>query len=121
MKRYKNLSFAYSFEIITGFTITLLIIIWGPYTIALLSIFALRPFLLEVQNISPGDNYWYISYQLFKYTSIIIALCIIGIYFIDLFLLTENFLIENKERIIIVIPLFLLIHGILGLFSVKRT
>ena len=120
MKIYKNLLFAYSFEIIIGLTTTLLIIFWGPYAIGFLAFFGIRPLILETREISAQDNYWFLSYQLIKYSVFIISFIIIILYLIDNFFSKNDFLFQYRDRIITLFPILLLVHGILGLISLKR-
>lgn len=121
MKIYKNLLFAYSFEIIIGLTTSLLIIFWGTYALGFLAFLALRPLILETREITARDDYWFVSYQLMKYSIFIISFMIIGLYFVDKFILEKDLLFIYRNRIIILFPLLLFVHGILGLFSLKNS
>ena len=115
--KYKNLYFAYSIEIMFGLITSLLIIISGPMAISFLAFFAIRPFILKSEKLSPQDDYWYKSFRLGKLALIILSIIIIFFYLTSDFLLSNNVLNNYKERIIILIPLYLLVHGILGLIG----
>ncbi len=119
MRVYKNLLFAYSFEIIVGLTTVILIIFFGSQALAFLAFFALRPLILDTIEISGEDNYWFISYQLMKYSIFIISFIIILFYIIYRYFLDNSFLWQHRDRIIILFPFLLLVHGILGLISLK--
>ena len=121
MRIYKNLLFAYSFEIIFGLTTTLLVIFLVSYAIAFLAFFAVRPIILKTKEISAQDDYWFISYQLIRYSLFIISFIIIVLYVIYYFFLDKEFLFAYRDKIIVFFPLLLFIHGILGLFSLRRT
>ena len=113
--KYKNLLFAYSLEIVFGLITTFLIIIIGPKGIAFLALFAIRPFILEKEKISNLNEFWYYSFQLGKYALFILSVIIIGFYLINEFFLSENVLYNFRNRIIVLVPLYALIHGIIGL------
>jgi hypothetical protein len=119
MRVYKNLSFAYSFEIIVGLTTVLLIIFFGFPALSFLAFFALRPLLIETKEVSAEDHFWFISYQLMKYSIFVISFIIILFYIIYKFFLDYNFLWQHRDKIIMLFPFLLLVHGILGLFSLK--
>jgi hypothetical protein len=119
MKIYKNLLFAYSFEAIIGLTTSLLIILFGAYALGFLAFLALRPLILETREITARDDYWFVSYQLMKYSIFIISFIIIGLYLVEKFVLGEDLLFLYRNRIIILFPFLLFVHGILGLFSLK--
>ncbi len=113
--RYKNLPFAYSWEIIVGLITSLFIIIIGPNAIAFIALFAIRPLILEREKISNQNEFWYYSFQLGKYTLLILSIIIIGFYIVNEFILSEDLLYNIRDRISVLIPFYLLVHGILGL------
>ncbi len=121
MKIYKNLLFAYSFEIMVGLTTTLLIIFWDHYAIGFLAFFGIRPLILKTREISIQDNYWFVSYQLIKCSVFVISFLIIILYIIYKLFLEKDFLFLYRDRIITLFPLLLLVHGILGLVSQKKS
>lgn len=118
--KYKNLFFSFSLEFLIGLIITLLIIFTGPKSIILLALVAIRPFILERENISPQDEFWFYSFQLGKITLFILSFVIIVFYLIDEFLLNENLLYNYRDRIIILLPFYLFLHGLVGLFSLRN-
>jgi len=118
--KYKNLFFAYSLEFLVGLITILLIIFVGPKSIAFLALFAIRPFLLEREKILPQDEFWFYSFQLGKVTLFVLSFIIIISYLIDEFLISENFLFSYRDRITIFVPLYLFLHGVIGLFSLRN-
>jgi hypothetical protein len=118
--KYKNLFFSFSLEFLFGLITTLLIIFTGPKSIAFLALFAIRPFILERENITPQDDFWYYSFQLGKATLFILSFTIIIFYAIDEFLIDENFLFNYRDRIIIFILIYLFLHGVVGLISLRN-
>jgi hypothetical protein len=119
MKVYKNLLFAYSFEIMVGLTTTLLIIFIGSNAIGFIAFFAVRPLILDTKEISSGDDYWFVQYRLLKYSVLIISFIIIIYFLIYRFFLSNDFLFLHRDKIITLFPFLLSIHGILGLISLK--
>jgi len=119
MKVYKNLLFAYSFESMVGFTTTILIIFFGSYALGFLAFFAVRPLVMETKEISAKDDYWFISYQLIKYSVFILSFSIIILYFLLIIIQDNEFLFRHRDRIIILFPFLVFVHGVLGLFSLK--
>lgn len=118
--RYKNLLFAYSLEIMVGLITSLLIIIVGPNAIAFLALFAIRPFILERVKISNQDEFWFYSFQLGKYALFILSIIIIGIYLVNEFFLSEDVLYNFRDRINVLVPFYLLVHGIIGLITQRN-
>ncbi|QQS35634.1 MAG: hypothetical protein IPM56_15525 [Ignavibacteriales bacterium] len=118
--RYKNMFTAYSIEIAAGVIIILLIYFIDPNLIFLLSLFALRPLLLEKIEISLEDKFWCVSYEIGKYSLIATSFVIIILFLINEFLIDTSSI--NSESLIIlssIVPLYLLIHGITGLIFYK--
>ena len=74
--KYKNLFFSYSLEFLFGLSTTLLIVFLGPKSIVLLALFAIRPFILEKENITPQDEFWFYSFRLGKIALFILSLII---------------------------------------------
>ena len=118
--KYRNLLFAFSLEVIFGLITSLLIIIFGPNAIAFLVFFAIRPFMLEKEKISNQDEFWFYSFMLGKYALFILSLIIIGFYLVKQFLLPNEVLFNYRDRIIILVPFYLFVHGLLGLISKKK-
>jgi hypothetical protein len=118
--KYKNLFFSFSLEFLIGLIITLLIIFTGPKSIILLAILAIRPFILERESVTSQDEIWFYSYQLGKITLFILSFIIIAFYLIDELLFNENILVIYRDRTIVLLPLFLFLHGMVGLFSLRN-
>ena len=118
--KYKNLFFSFSIEFIFGLSTSLLIIFIGPKSIAFLALLAIRPFLLERENVTPQDEIWFYSYKLGKITLFMLSVIIIAFYMIDELLFNEDILFNFRDRIIVLLPLFLFLHGMVGLFSLRN-
>lgn len=118
--RYKNLVFAYSLEIMIGLVTSFLIIIIGPNAIAFIALFAMRPLILEREKISNQDKFWFYSFQLGKYTLFTLSIIIICFYLFNEFISSENILHNFRDRINLLIPLYLLVHGVIGLLFRKK-
>ena len=118
--KYKNLFFSYSLEFLFGLTTTFLIIFLGPKSIAFLALFAIRPFILERENVTPQDDFWYYSFQLGKITLFILSIIVIVFYLIDELFFIENIFFDHKDRIVALIPFYLFLHGFVGLLSLKK-
>ncbi len=119
MKVYKNLLFAYSFEIMVGLTTTLLIIFIGSNAIGFIAFFAVRPLMLDTKEISSGDDYWYVQYRLIKYSVFIVSFIIIITYLIYRLFLSNEIIFLQRDKIILMFPFLLFVHGFLGLISLK--
>ncbi len=119
MRVYNNLLFAYSFEVIVGLATVLLIIFFGPKALAFLAFFALRPLVIKTREVPAEDHFWFISYQLMKYSVFIVSFAVILFYIIYRAFLDSNFLWQHRDRLIVLFPFLLLVHGILGLISLK--
>ncbi|MCO6474226.1 MAG: hypothetical protein PHW27_08535 [Melioribacteraceae bacterium] len=115
--KYKNLFFAFSLEFLLGLSITLLIVFLGPKSIVFLALFAIRPFILERENITSQDDFWFYSFQLGKISLLVLSLIIIVLYLIDELFVNEDFLFHYTDRIIVLIPFYLFLHGLFGLIS----
>ena len=120
LMKYNNLFVAYSIEFVVVLLSIVLVILFGPKVIAFLALLALRPFILGREKLSDRDEFWHYSYTLGKYSLFLLAAIIIVFYFVNHFLLSNDIIFLFKDRIIILLPLFLFIHGILGLISLMN-
>ncbi len=119
--RYKNLFAAYLTEIIFGLIIILLIFLVDPDFVFLLALFTLRPFILERMEIDIEDKFWCASYEVGKRSIIATSITIIITFIIDeLFYTGEKIFIGSLVILALVIPVYLLIHGITGIIWCKR-
>ena len=97
--KYKNLFLAYSIEIIIGFLTSILIILFGAKALAFIALLAIRPFVLDKEQISPQDDFWYKSFQLGKNALIILSVIIIFFSIFVEMLNESNFLWINSNVI----------------------
>jgi hypothetical protein len=118
--KYKNLDLAYSLEIIIGLITAILIILISPKAFIFLAILSLRPFILDKEKISYHDEYWHASFKLGRDALMIMSVIILCTFILIDLLLDEDILFPNSDMILtILVPAFLIIHGILGIFNLK--
>ncbi len=75
--KYKNLTLAFLFEIVVGFGTILSISLLGYKGLAALAVLALRPFILEQEQIKDEKLYLQFSYKVLSNSLIIIFLMIV--------------------------------------------
>jgi hypothetical protein len=112
---YKNLKLAYQIEVAAAILTLIAIGTFGEIGIAAITVIALRPALLERTKITPEAIKMFYSVVM---NSIIITLLTLLAFFLS----TEYiFDIESDWRIIVILilPYFLLSHGIVGLIYYK--
>jgi len=116
MFRYKNLPHAFSYQIIWCLIWAILIFLYGYKGFIFMIFGALRPLVLKMEPISMEEKPWKMNYLILLYTVITISCLIIAFYIIDVFLLSNEFVVVNKPKILLtLVPAFILIHGIYGL------
>ena len=119
--KYKNLFLAYSTEVIVALLTLIFVTLLGVKAISFLALIALRRFILEREQLLPQNEFWYKSFNLGRNALIVLATIII---LLSVFLDIANqyeFILENKDRVLLLIlPLYILIHGILGIISLKK-
>ena len=115
--KYKNLDLAYSLEVFIGFVCALLIILISSKAFILLALISLRPFILDKEKISHHDEYWHTSFRLGRDALIIISILIICAIILVELLLNENMILPKIDIILtMLVPVFLIVHGIIGIF-----
>lgn len=113
--KYKNLNIAFLIEILIGFGTILSISLIGYKGLSALVILALRPFVLEREEIKDEKSYLKFSYKILSSSLIIIFLMIISIFIIIQFIPKWTAKLPPLENLlIIIIPFFLLTHGVIG-------
>ena len=118
MKKYKNLQIAFLIEIFVGFGTILSISLIGPKGLAALAILALRPILLDKEIIQDEKFYFQFSYKILQSTLVIIFIMIISLILIMQFIPVWNAKLPPSENLLIIIlPFFLLTHGVIGLMN----
>jgi hypothetical protein len=116
MWRYKNLPVAYAFQIIWGLIWIALIFLFGYKGNIIIMCVAFRPLLVKKEPIPDGEKPWRMYYLTLLYALITICCLIILFYLIDVFFLTSEFVYGNRPTILLfLLPVFLLVHGIIGL------
>jgi len=116
--KYKNINLAFLIEIFVGLGTILTISLIGYKGLAGLILIALRPFVLEREEI--GNNKEYISffYKVLSHSLIITAIFIVVLLVIIIFFPTLSSNIPTSEKILIqLIPFFLLTHGVVGIIN----
>jgi len=113
--KYKNLTLAFLFEIVVGFGTILSISLLGYKGLAALAVLALRPFILEQEQIKDEKLYLQFSYKVLSNSLIIIFLMIVFEIIIIQFIPNWKAKLPPLENLlIIIIPFFLLTHGVIG-------
>jgi hypothetical protein len=120
LKKYKNLQLAFLIEIFIGFGTILSISLIKPKGLAALAILALRPILLDKEIIRDEKFYFQFSYRILQSSLLIIFIVIISLIFIMQFIPAWNAKLPPSENLLIIIlPLFLLTHGVIGLINLS--
>lgn len=118
--KYKNLYLAYLFEIFVGFGTIISIGLLGTKGLAALAILALRSFFLEREGIKE-KTYLEFSYKILSNSLSIIFIMIISIIVILQFFPIWKAKLPPVEVIFVVlIPFFLLTHGVIGLINLSN-
>ncbi|MDT3695703.1 MAG: hypothetical protein ROY99_04870 [Ignavibacterium sp.] len=116
--KYKNLRLAFLMEIFVGFTTIISIALMGPKGITALALIALRPVLMKKEEIKNPEAYFKIFYKVLSNSLsiifIMLILIIISIQFIPAY---QSKLPPVKDLFILILPFFLLTHGVIGFVS----
>ncbi len=116
--KYKNLNLAFLIEILVGFGTILSISLIGYKGLTALILIALRPFLLERQKIDDEKKYWQFSYKIILSSLIIIFLMILSIFVIIQFIPAWKAKLPSSDiLLLVIIPFFLLTHGVMGFIN----
>ena len=116
--KYKNQNIAYLIEIFIGFGTIITISLIGPKGLAALAIIALRPILLERENIENTKDYFQGAYKILSSSLAIMFIMIVLIFIIVQFIpFWKEKLPPNEILFIIILPFFLLTHGVIGIIS----
>ncbi len=119
--KYKNLYIAFLFEIFVGFGTIISVGLLGTKGLAALAILALRSFFLEKESIQEKKTYLEFSYKILSNSLSIIFLMIISIIVILQFIPIWKAKLPPVEVIFVVlIPFFLLTHGVIGLINLSN-
>ncbi len=119
--KYKNLYIAFLFEIFVGFGTIISVGLLGTKGLAALTILALRSFFLEKESTQEKKTYLEFSYKILSNTLSIIFLMIISIIIILQFIPIWKAKLPPVEVIFVVlIPFFLLTHGVIGLINLSN-
>ena len=118
--KYKNLNIAFLIEILIGFGTILSISLIVYKGLSALAILALRPIILEREKIDDEKSYLQFSYKILSNSLFIIFLMIISVLIIIQFIPDWNSkLPPTKNILILVIPFFLLTHGVIGFIDLS--
>ena len=118
MKKYKNLQIAFLIEMFVGFGTILSISIIGPKGLAALTILALRPIILEKEIIKDEKTYFQFFYKIIQNSLSIIFIMIVSLIIIMQFIPLWNAKLPPSENLLVIIlPFFLLTHGVIGLMN----
>jgi len=118
LKKYKNLKLAFLIEIFVGLGTILSISLMGPKGLAALSILALRPIVLGKENIKDEKTYFQFFYKTLQSSLVIIFIMIISLMIIMQFIPLWNAKLPPAENLLVIIlPFFLLTHGVTSLIN----
>lgn len=108
------------FEIFVAFGTIISISIIGPKGLAALTLIAIRPIVLERQKIEDVKSYFEFSYKILFSSLSIIFIMIVSIFIIIQFIPEwEAKLPPINTMFILIIPFFLLTHGVIGLLNLS--
>jgi hypothetical protein len=114
--RYRNLNLAFLIEIFIGLGTILTISLIGYKGLAGVALIALRPFVLEREEIVNNKDYLSFFYKVLSHSLTITALFIVVLLVIIFFFPTLSPNIPTSEKILIqLMPFFLLTHGVVGI------
>jgi hypothetical protein len=100
---------------LVGFGTILSISLIGPKGLAALAILALRPLILERENIEDTNSYFQLFYKILYSSLSIISIMMVSIFIITQFVPLWNDKLPSTEILfVIIIPFFLLTHGVIG-------
>ena len=118
--KYKNLNIAFLIEIFIGFGTIISISLLGTKGLAALAILALRPFVLQKENIEDKKSYIEFSYKVLSNSLSIIFIMIISIIVILQFIPVWKAKLPPIEvMFVVLIPFFLLTHGVIGIINLS--
>lgn len=118
--KYKNLNLAFLIEILIGFGTVLSISLIGYKGLTALVLIALRPFLLEREKIEDEKKYLQFLYKILSGSLIIIFLMILSIFVIIQFIPAWKAKLPSFDiLLIVIIPFFLLTHGVIGFINLS--
>jgi len=118
LKKYKNLQIAFLIEIFVGFGTILSISIIGPKALAALAVLALRPIILEKEIIKDEKTYFQFFYKIIQSSLSIIFIMIVSLIIIMQFIpIWSAKLPPSENLLVIILPFFLLTHGVIGLIN----
>ncbi len=116
--KYKNLTLAFIFQAVTGVLSIIAIAVFGGKGLAVITLLALRPLLLEKENNFPDESIWRLYYDILKLSVFFTALTIIFIYFSSILLHGE--VLKSEILFISVPPYFLIIHALVGVGWIRK-
>jgi len=118
--KYKNLNIAFLIEIFVGFGTVLSISLLGTKGLAALAILALRPFVLQKESIEDEKSYIEFSYKILSNSLSILFIMILSIIIILQFIPVWKAKLPSIEvMFIVLIPFFLLTHGVIGIINLS--
>lgn len=118
--KYKNLNLAFLIEIFVGLGTILSISLIGPKGLAALAILAIRPFVLQKEDVEDKKTYLEFSYKILSNSLSIIFIMIISIIIILQFIpIWKTKLPPVEVMFVILIPFFLLTHGVIALINLS--
>ena len=117
MFQYQNKKLAYLFQVIWSIGWISAVIIFGFRGNLFVTLIALRPFLLKTEPFKREEVDWEMRYYSVLYSVVATSCAVIILYLISRFFVSGLVLFKNRYEIIfiIILPLFLLMHGIISI------
>jgi hypothetical protein len=117
---YKSLPAAFLFQSVVGALCVVSISLSGPAWFATMAVLGLRPLILKKRSTPPDKSDWKLYYNITKISIVATAVTIIFIYII--FGLFSHSSPIRELWLLIIVPYFVFIHGIIGLmFTLRQT
>ena len=118
--KYKNINIAFLIEILVGFGTIISISLLGYKGLAALAILLLRPFVLEREKIEDTKSYLKFTYKILSNSLAIIFIMMMSIIIIIQFIPTWQMKLPSIDKLfILLIPFFLLTHGVIGFINLS--
>lgn len=120
--KYKSINIAFLIEILVGFGTIISISLLGYKGLAALAIMALRPYVLERVKIEDESSYLKFTYKILSSSLVIIFIMMISIIVIIQFIPSWQIKLPPIDKLfILLIPFFLLTHGVIGFINSSVT
>jgi hypothetical protein len=120
---FANLRLAFMYELIVGIICVLGIVFNGEIMIILIAFMALRPVVLDRKRVRDLTLYWRLYFQTYKISIVIMGIILIIMTVLYQILGNTAVIVGLRSRVLlsVILPSFLVIHGIVGLNCLKQS